>query len=66
MGEYHLDDLERDGLIMLRIFDEIAWDFTQANGWMWWHPWSVVALSWSVAPATLMEKQAMKKEEELV
>ena len=32
----HLDDLEPDGPITLRILDGIAWGFTQAKWWMWW------------------------------
>ena len=39
-----------DGPITLRIFNGIAWDFTQAKWWMWWRPWSVAAYYQAAAP----------------
>ena len=36
MGKDQSDDLELDLTVTLRIWDGIAWGFTQAKRWMWW------------------------------
>ena len=63
VGKEQLDDLELDGPITLRILDGITRDFTQAKWWRWWKTVKCSGLILTVAPATLTEKRAVKKDE---
>ena len=63
-GEDQLNKLELDGPITIRILDGIVGDFTRAKWWMWWNTGDKAAWSRAVAPATLTEKRAIKKEEQ--
>ena len=66
MGEDQMDDLELDEPISrtLKILDEIVWDFTQAQWWMWWKTVKCGRLILKCCPRNPHEKRAIKNQEE--